>query len=191
MTPEEKERLSKFSFDELWNDLWIYKDFEIYKHHHTRAKKRFETISSRIPEFIKKTKSSVCTTLSWGFPKGKTENNESARECALREFKEEVNIYRSQKMFPCFDYSIEMWNMGPLMEMFCGTDGRMYVTYYFLATCKNEFVLSRIKPVDSVRGETLSEEANDAKWVSFSKAGSYLCSTHMALLNVVKNILEL
>lgn len=190
MTPEEKTRISSHTFDELWNDLWVYKDLDVYKYHYQRSRKKFDTIKTIIPELIEKTKGSTCLALPWGFPKGKTDIGESAKECAVRELKEEVNIFRSRKNFPDVDYGIHVWDIGPVTEMFHGSDGRTYVTYYFIADCKTEFPLSRINPIDSIRGSSLSEEANDAKWVTFSEAQEFLIPTHISLLDSVRKMLR-
>jgi 8-oxo-dGTP pyrophosphatase MutT (NUDIX family) len=190
MTLEEKRRLVSHSFDELWVDLWITHDIDLDKHL-PRFRKKFESVLPYLPELIESTKNSVSCSLSWGFPKGKTNVGESAKECAVREFKEEANVFRSKKAFDFVDYNIDVWNIGPLSELYVGGDGRTYITYYYLATCSNEFFLKRFLSKNSIRGTTLSEEATDAQWVSVEDAPMYLSSTHLSLLTKAKDIFRI
>lgn len=180
MTPQEKDRVCMFSFDKLWDDLWVYRSSNFSKSFFMEAKKKFENLktSGVFELLVQQSRVSTAMNLSWGLPKGKTEIGESAVECALREFKEEVNVYRSINSFKSPEekavFDIEMWKCGPILETFQGTDGKIYSTYYYLATCQHEFPLVKITLRNTIRGMSLSEEASDAKWVSTAEAGEYL-----------------
>jgi 8-oxo-dGTP pyrophosphatase MutT (NUDIX family) len=186
MTPAEKERLLKFSFESLWNDMWVCKELDVWRYGRESARRKFELINPKIKMFVDKTRMSSYTTLPWGFPKGKTNTNELAQECALREFKEELNWYRSRRVNEAIDYNdIVLWNNGPILESFYGSDGRLYETYYYIAETKTELPFISFKDEYSIRGETLSEEAMAYAWVTPSDAKEKLSAMHVSLLEKV------
>lgn len=85
----------------------------------------------------------------WGFPKGHAEPNETPREAAFRELKEETNLE-----------AVHLLQEEPLSEQynFMLEGRRIYKTVrYFIAEVRGTIKLQ-------------TQEIHDGKWVPFSKA---------------------
>jgi len=70
MTSDERKRLTTYTFDELWDDLWVNHDNSFYKDMRSKAQAKYESNSS-IMNTLLETTVSITTEPSWGFPKGK------------------------------------------------------------------------------------------------------------------------
>lgn len=164
----EKERIQNYKFDELWDDLWVTSENKIHKDGYAKAKRRFELIKNKIPEFLKKTANSASekTELQWGFPKGKRNGDgETAKDCALREFKEETGIFTDD---------ITVLETERLSEFYKGNNGKPYCTHYYLADAKKMYPIKRVPTPGCIRIDAVSDEAEDAKWVTYEEALEYL-----------------
>lgn len=160
MTPDERWRLLNFPFEELWNDLWM--DRKLY-HTSEHAEEKFNTIKDKLGMMLVNTTTSVRET-SWEFPKGKKDNfTEDDIECAMREFSEETTIPKE---------NLVLITNIPFVEKFQGTNGKAYSTYYYLCEIKNDedVRFEKIKTPHLIRKESLTEEAFDARWFTYSEA---------------------
>ena len=142
MSKEEIDRINKYSFDTLWNKLWIHTEtinFRIKKEY-TKSKTNFNTIkkgyycSNELINFEYLTNHlSKYITNEWEIPKGRRNKYETNKECAIREFKEETNINNS---------SFEIINnMIPLVEEYEGINKVKYKHIYYIAQSKEEYNL--------------------------------------------------
>lgn len=187
LTPEERQRLTTHSFDDLWDDLWVSKDIWIYTQNRDRSRRRFNQCIQKIRDFINDPGIKAVDyvpELTWGFPKGRPDTSESGVECAKREFIEETGI--SMK-------NINVLNeIGVFCESFTGHDTRQYVTYYYVATCPVEDVPCKIVPNGVVLRspqETVSAEAKDVAWVYNND--TRLCPRTKCLIQKIENELFL
>ena len=106
---------------------------------------------------------------------------ETEVECAFREFREETRM--SQR-------DIHLFTIKPFIEVFRGSNGKMYSTHYFVAYCGEPIEIKKIS-IDGVRTskETVSEEINDLKWENLQDTRKRLNSRRQKLLEEVHNII--
>ena len=142
MSKEEIDRINKYSFDTLWNKLWIHTEtinFRIKKEY-TKSKSNFNMIkkgyysSNELINFEYLTNHlNKYITNEWEIPKGRRNKYETNKECAIREFKEETNINNS---------SFEIINnMIPIVEEYEGINKVRYKHIYYIAQSKEEYNL--------------------------------------------------
>lgn len=161
ITVEEKERILNNSFDDLWDDLWVNHESYFYLEFKQRAKVKYENNKEIIDTYLKNN-NSLKNEPIWGFPKGKKNNKETEINCAFREFKEETNM--------SIDY-LNLLNLPPSIEVFKGSDGKMYSTVYYIAYIDTKIPIKKIKINNSnIRKETISEEISNLKWCSIEYA---------------------
>ena len=118
MSIEERNRIRNYTFQELWDDLWVEHDSRIYRDGFTKAKKKYDSIKHVIPYILDNTTSKINDT-PWGFPKGKKNNsNEQMMTCAVREFNEETHIQveESDIMLNIFEVQI-IKNIPPIITL--------------------------------------------------------------------------
>lgn len=173
MTPEEREKIRKHTFDELWYDLWVNHQTRLYKEVYPKAKQRFEQNYDKVMELLKQT-DTVTKEPIWGFPKGKKNQRETELQCAVREFIEESKIP--------IDYK-HILNMPPSTELFKGSNCKMYSTHYYIAYIDS----NKRKPfnkivLDGIRKETVSEEIRALKWVTLNESRDILPKWRVKLL---------
>lgn len=121
ITFEERESLTKHTFDELWDKLWLNHNSNCYKNEYLSAKNKFETLD--LEWYLANTKSRYTET-EWGIPKGRLNLDETPKHCAVREFSEETG-YLPEDITP-IDYP---W----IEEEFTGTNYKRYKHVYFIA----------------------------------------------------------
>lgn len=163
MTQEERDRLVTYNFDDLWGDLWVDHENRLYREMKDRSKIKFSANIPTMKRILGNTKSKTIEP-GWGFPKGKRNGNEDLVACALREFCEETNLI--------LDYS-HLVSMTPAIEIFKGSNDKMYKTVYYIAQVPEEIMPPRI-PVDGIRTDTISEEVYRLRWLTVDKATSLL-----------------
>jgi 8-oxo-dGTP pyrophosphatase MutT (NUDIX family) len=127
MTCDERYRIANWSFEEIWDKLWINHNSRCYRNEYKHAKNKFaktnvKEILSRIP--------CKWSHQEFGFPKGRRSLQESNLQCAVREFCEETG-YLPHHLELIFD---EL----PLCEIFVGTNHKQYKHVYYLARVKTE-----------------------------------------------------
>lgn len=178
---EEKERLEKYSFKELWDDLWVSHNTRLYYQGYEAAKRKFE----RYKDKIKEVHSSSKMTLEppWGFPKGRKSYNkkEADIECALREFSEETGLSTD---------SIKILNVKPFIEIYKGNNGASYKTEYFIGKSDDLMKIQKIETPQCIRNLTVSDEASDVKWVSAGQACLKLEPRRQVILKGVIHLID-
>ena len=128
MTIGEVENIKKYSFDELWNMLWLNKNIKQYQTEYDNSKRKFYNLmNNKYFIFTKLLEESNIKYIEkeWGFPKGRRNLRESDYDCALREFEEETNFKKD-------DYSI-LRNIKPVEEIFYGSNNIKYKHIYYIA----------------------------------------------------------
>ena len=142
MTRNERERVRKCSFDELWNTFWMIDILNDTKNRNKRnqnrkeyniSKEKFNMLKNGIEDRQGKVISieSLITKCSnnfrhpeWGFPKGRKNIKETNKMCAIREFKEETGVDNNE---------YEILNINPVEEVFIGTNDLRYKHIYYVA----------------------------------------------------------
>lgn len=134
----EKERILKYSFDELWKMLWINTEninsrIKSEYHNSYRLFYKLREGFNNNNEFInlqKLIENSETHYLNneWEIPKGRRENYESNRECAIREFNEETNLTSDDYFF--------IDNIVPIIENYIGSNKINYCHTYYIAKLK-------------------------------------------------------
>ena len=97
MTKTERLNILNYSFDLLWNNLWMNKNLKKFHNEYANSKKKFNILKKGCEidnkyvslELFHKDTPVVYLEPEWGFPKGRRNIKESDRDCALREFEEE------------------------------------------------------------------------------------------------------
>jgi ADP-ribose pyrophosphatase YjhB (NUDIX family) len=159
MTNDERDRLQKYCFDDLWNDLWINHEHQYFREAKVRAKIKFEENYDLIKKYLETTVSCKKEP-NWGIPKGKRNFKETELQCAFREFKEETKLN--------IEYT-NLLSLSPSREVFKGSNGKIYSTIYYIARIDTKLPIQKIK-TNGIRTETVSEEVSNLKWCTLNDA---------------------
>ncbi len=157
MSLDEKEKILKLTFEELWDDIWYS---ENNSKELCKSKKKYEIIKDNIELFIKKSKKQYKYN-EWEIPKGRRNDNEEDKECAIREFKEETDIDKSY--YDIFD------NILPFKEYYIGSNNIQYKNIYYLALLKNNISLE----INDKNIEQVCEVKN-IKWINKDNYKKYI-----------------
>ena len=172
MSQQEKQRLLKESFSELWNNMWGETTNNQYKSEEIISSKKIEIIINgvnvndetiNLKEIIEKSHTNWEET-EWEFPKGRRNHKESDLDCALREFQEETGIAK--------DKICVIENVLPFEEIFIGSNHKSYKHKYFLAYMSdNENFLDNYQTseVSKIEWKTLDECLNSIRPYNLEK----------------------
>jgi len=89
ITQQEASRLFLFSFDDIWEDLYLDKINKTFITERHRARQNFNELKIRYSSEIRAPKTNIC---EWGIPKGRRKPRETGFNCAYREWYEETTI---------------------------------------------------------------------------------------------------
>ena len=153
MTETEKDRIIKYSFDELWEQLWMNKNSRIFKNEYKSAKIKYESMDvvAMVKEHYSKWKDS-----EFCIPKGRRNNHETPEYCSIREFSEETGIKQEHIRFSKNKF---------ISEIFYGSNGVPYKHVYYIA----EILEPSIPDIDF----TKTSQAGEVKkigWFSYKEA---------------------
>jgi hypothetical protein len=104
MTQDEKERMKKEKFDDLWQSVWSNEPnlSPLYKGEESTSRDKFNQLCKGV--IIANTEYTLHDLIvessnfpqwdepEWGFPKGRRNSHEKDYDCALREFQEETGL---------------------------------------------------------------------------------------------------
>lgn len=181
MSSEERIRIADFTFEELWNDLWVIQNFRFFKEGFPRSQNKYLSIRDKIPEILERTTTEI-TEPPWGFPKGKKDKySEPNLDCALREFREETGINTK-------GFIIHRGHM-PYNETFRGSNGKLYSTRYYLAETKVEQLPSYYPTPWCIRKQTVSSEALSVKWMGYPDVLNVLSRTRKNMIRAIYKLL--
>jgi 8-oxo-dGTP pyrophosphatase MutT (NUDIX family) len=192
ISDDERERILTHTFKELWDDLWVVHGSHIHVDGFERAQRKFLASRGKIVGRCgEKRRTSLSTDREqssreppWGFPKGKKNDGHGAKEsdriCALREFAEETRLPID---------SIVLWPLGPISEYYKGNNNKPYCTHYFLAEAPDVLPIRKMATPGCIRADAVSEEAADARWVSYEEAAELLVPRRLSLLKKTSQLL--
>lgn len=164
MTLIEKEKLLRYTFDELWKKLWIHIDNvnQRIKKEYLKSKETFEKLKKGLLSKDKKfynleilIKDSKLNYISneWEIPKGRRSGDENNKDCAIREFQEETNI-------PKKSYTL-IKNIIPLIEEYKGINNVRYKHVYYVGKIDEKIDLV----IDQTNKDQYTEIKN-IKWLN-------------------------
>lgn len=165
MTPIEIERISRSSFDELWNELWSgNKSKNSYYNEYIQSKQKFEKLKNDnesecylgLDFYVDK----VVPTwdyAEWGFPKGRRNYQETNLSCATREFEEESGFVDD-------DYKL-FSKLLSIDEQFIGTNGINYRHIYYPAIS----ITDKVPTIDP-DNKNQANEIGDIGWFTYEEA---------------------
>lgn len=188
MTAIERWRLVSYTFNQLWDDLWVNHNNKFYREAYPNARSKFALVKPNLEMLLRNfpiQQPHTTTTNSgpsWGFPKGKLNYaSEKPEHAAIREFIEETRIQ--------LDYK-NLIDAPSLTETFTGTNGKVYSTTYFIALVDEETPIQYTTP-NCMRPNTVSEEIADMRWVSIETAREqYLIERRVELLERSRRFIE-
>ena len=172
LTIEEKNRINTYSFEELWNDLFINKSCWIYEKEKEQASKNYNMLKSK-GFFDKHLHNNISLDLEWAFPKGRIKSNENFIDCAIREFNEETafNLSKNNLLFIGKYYNMRVHNR-PARLYLCKTFKKHDIKYFYSE--------------NMIRDRYISEETNNLKWITIDEAYKYLDIDYAIILRSIE-----
>ena len=183
LSPTERQRIREYTFEELWDDLWVSRENAIHRDGFEKARKRYEMIKDKIPDFLEEVGpefTGACSEPPWGFPKGKKNGDEDEKDCALREFEEETGLPVD---------NVVIWETNYYAEHYKGNNGKPYCTYYYIAETPTLFPVKRVATPGCIRPDAVSDEAEDARWMTYEEACMKLGARRQGLLKKVLHLI--
>jgi len=178
MSNEEKEKIKKSDFDELWNYLWGNQVGIQYRGEEKTSREKYDLLKNGISgkfEFNLETLFDKCKynwiDTEWGFPKGRRNYQEKDLNCALREFEEETGYVRNNIQL--------IQNISPYEEIFTGSNMKSYKHKYFLG-----YIDSTIKTTNSFQ-ET---EVGDMMWLTYNECVNKIRPYNLEKIQILKKI---
>jgi 8-oxo-dGTP pyrophosphatase MutT (NUDIX family) len=131
VTEKEKQKLRTSKFIDLWNILFLNKKSKMYIHDYYSAKQKFLRLN--IQDIIEKEENIDPQYLDTeiDFPKGRPNCNETYKETAVRETREETQFVNN------VDY-ILLDDISPLETSFLASDGIIYKYKFFIGIIINK-----------------------------------------------------
>jgi len=187
---EEKENILQYDYEDLWRQLWLIQNIEINrftidyekgKSKFNKLKKGFHfhklNVQIDLNYFLTRSTTAYKTS-EWEFPKGRRNNGESNKECAIREFREETNYENS-------DYEL-LTNLSPLSEQYLGENKVRYKHIYYVGYLTN---LEKEVSVDPNNSEQVSE-IKQIQWVTKEEALKNIRDYHSTRRKVIHTIFK-
>ncbi len=184
MSLSEKYRLISEPFMDLLNDILLNRNTRIYKNAKTKsddfynnATKYYELLTDDNVGFKE---------LPFIFPKGRKQEPESEKDCALREFEEETHIPK---------HKIVIYNeFEPLEELYTGLDGKFYKTVYYLGFLNfkdfsDYLPLLEMKYIKTNKRVSLSEELSKIFWLTYEQSIEKINESKKYILRHVNSFL--
>jgi 8-oxo-dGTP pyrophosphatase MutT (NUDIX family) len=182
MSNEEKDKIKKLDFNDLWEYLWGNQIGIQYRGEEKISRERYESLKNGISSKIQFNLETLLTNCEykwkepeWGFPKGRRNYQEKDLNCALREFEEETGYIRNNVQL--------IQNITPYEEIFTGSNMKSYKHKYFLG-----YINYNINSTNSFQ----ESEVADMKWFSFNEAINKIRPYNLEkknILNKINNVL--
>jgi 8-oxo-dGTP pyrophosphatase MutT (NUDIX family) len=173
MSLPEKGKIIKLSFKELWNDIW-YSEYN--SREYDKSKLKYNIIKGNLKNCINNS-SKEYEYNEWEIPKGRRNQNESNKECAIREFMEETNI--TDEYYDIYD------NIIPFEEEYIGSNNIKYKNIYYLSYLKKEINLK----IDKQNNEQL-HEVKSIQWINKDNFKNYVRDYSDYKINILNNIFK-
>jgi 8-oxo-dGTP pyrophosphatase MutT (NUDIX family) len=180
MNTEEIKRISKLTFDELWDEFWGDGEKKhLFEQEYLRSKEKFNILKeNKIGiglDFYTTNVKPTWDQAEWGFPKGRRNKNEDNLECAIREFQEETGFKKSDIVL--------VENIEPLVEEFIGTNGIKYKHIYYIAISTNDK-----EPSIDANDLLQSSEVGAIEYVTYDAALKLIRPYHTARRNLITKL---
>lgn len=187
MSSTEIERICNNDFDTLWNDLWIHTETINYriKKEYIKSKNSFNNIKKGYKikdklinfEYMSNLVENKYTLNEWEIPKGRRNELETNKECAIREFKEETNINES--------YFNIINNMIPIIEEYQGINKVRYKHIYYIGEANEEYDLK----ID-MKNKDQYTEIKDIKWLNEVEAYEKIRDYDVKKKKIIKDFFD-
>lgn len=176
MSMDEKQRITRFSFEELW--VQMCGGPISHKIEGQNAHKKFNILKNGVQinnEIVDLNKmvansSSVWEETEWEFPKGRCNKNEKEIECAIREFEEETGYSKNKIAI--------VGNVVPYEETFIGSNHRSYKHKYFLAYAT----------YNEKYGKHQQTEVSKVKWKKYDECLSSIRPHQLVKSRLITNV---
>jgi 8-oxo-dGTP pyrophosphatase MutT (NUDIX family) len=191
MTTDEHNFLKTVNIpDDIWNRLWTSKKKSRTRiNEYNRVKKKLSFLLNGSLDkngnifSIKSLLETIVTTRTepeWGFPKGRRVPRETDIQCSIREFCEETDIDNT-------DIHL-LKNIGPVEEIFTGSNNILYKHTYYIAEVKKDINVS-------INPENIHQKAEigDIKWFTKNEVIQKLEKINTERINIftyVANYIE-
>ena len=185
MTKKERDKIQQYSFENIWNELWMNKTSKQYRNEYDVSKKKFNILKNNICidgininlKSLNENIPLYWETPEWGFPKGRRNMREKNEDCAIREFSEETGIRKDEyKLLDC----------EPFTEIFLGTNNIRYKHIYFLG----EYTSNRQLKIDNNNINQISEISN-INWFTIDDALDKIRPYNYEKKQVLKKVHEM
>lgn len=195
MTPDEREKLESYEFEELWQYLWSHSQGKNFVKEYQRSKAKFTILKAgymlkRIEEnnpstvfinltyLLQNTKPKLYET-EWGFPKGRRNRSyEDDRHCALREFREETGIDLSEVR--C------RRELKPFEEVFTGSNKVRYKHVYYIAYVSPELLFHT--KLYNPENKCQTREIRNVKWFDYDEAQQKILPDNVERKELLKRV---
>lgn len=165
MTVNEKNDIFKYSFDELWNKMWLYPTT-----YSDDIKSKFDKNIDVIKKYINNSATNW-NEQEWEFPKGRKNIKETDICCAKREFSEETGVnYKKLDI---------VQNIVPFDEIYIGSNFKCYKFKYFLAY---------IKDTNINLNNYQKTEVSGVEWLTFEDCIKKIRNYHSEKINNLEKI---
>jgi 8-oxo-dGTP pyrophosphatase MutT (NUDIX family) len=155
MTIEERDRLVKYSFDELWEDYWPIngRQFHLSKARGIAvvAYERVKPYLSRLLEITRSNKKEA----EWLFPRGRGTKHNTGEKAAVSEFQEETKLSLERAV----RIPIE-----PYRELYYGSDGLSYATTHYVYITDEELLPPKREAPSAIRKHMVSNDFETIGW---------------------------
>lgn len=181
MTPNEINKIKNSTFDQLWDDVWgDNKNKPTYQNEYVVSKDKFNKLNNDENGYLSLNFyiNNVIPTWSfaeWGFPKGRRNQKEDNKECAIREFMEESDFKNDE--FLIID------NINTVEESFIGTNGINYKHVYYIGVTKTDKV-----PAINSNNKIQSSEIGDISYVTYEDVIKIIRPYHVERQKIITQI---
>ena len=179
MTLEEKERIFQYTFEDLWEDLFLNKSHQKWSEKYRTIKERFDkyqNLGLLKKAYINTLNKSI--DLEWGLPKGRKKNDqEPDLVCAQREYREETQS-------KCY---LEFINVPPIE---CLNLVKREKIIYYVAKSKFKTIPKYYVSTGTIKRLSITEETADFKWITLSDARELVPAQYHQVIREVSMIIH-
>tara|TARA_Y100000389_G_scaffold120052_4_gene117245 strand:- start:9768 stop:10547 length:780 start_codon:yes stop_codon:yes gene_type:complete len=179
-TKDEIKSVKEKEFDELWFSLWMTMELKNsrVRNEYGNSKRNFQKLkaSHQLDSLLNEIEI-IYHSPEWEFPKGRRNNQEYNRDCAIREFGEETGINK--------DYTL-LANVKPLVEEYVGTNGVRYKHIYYIAEYIGDTMTHQIDPKKIEQ----CGEINDIQWFTENECLQHLRNNKPSKKQIIQKVFQ-
>jgi len=155
MCTDERQRLLKFNFKTIFEDFNCDRKF-LKKNYFKSKNFFFKNIDDIILE-IKNFKGKEFDQ-PWGFPKGRSKNEETPEQTAKREFFEETNV------------NVKNLENDKITQVYKGTNDKIYKSCFYPSKFNDKIEIPKITLNVGLRNNVVSNETLDCQWFTLQES---------------------